>query len=231
MNFRNILLSQIKDSVLTDLSGSMDEVSLGRSQVLYDVGDRPAHLYFPGAAVISVVTVMRNGQAVETSTVGFEGAPGLLTVLSNRSSSSRVFTQVGGSAIRIPAGLVRAAADKRPEFMRLLLRFADGNTAHAELSAACNALHTVTSRLARWLLLTQDRIGAETIPLTHEFLAIMLGVQRTSVTQASLRLKQAGLVQYRRGNIRILDRAGLLAAACECYAAGRAISESLTRSE
>jgi CRP-like cAMP-binding protein len=209
------------------LSGSMHEVSLARAQTIHSVGDRASHLYFPGTAVVSVVTIMRNGQAVETSTIGFEGAPGLLAVLSDRASSSQVFAQMAGSAIRVPAGLIREVAEKRPEFMRLLLRFADAGSAQVELSAACNALHDIPSRLARWLLLTQDRVGSDTIPLTQEFLAIMLGVQRTSVTQASLALKRAGLVRYSRGNIVVLDRHGLVDAACECYGAGRAISESL----
>jgi CRP-like cAMP-binding protein len=231
MNFRNNLLSQIKASPLAALSGSMHEVSLARMQPLYDTGERPLHLYFPGTAVTSVMTLMRGGQTVETSTIGFEGAPGLLTILADRASSSQVFAQVAGSAIRVPAGLVRDVAESDPEFMRLLLRFADGNVAHVELSAACNALHDIPSRLARWLLLTQDRIGHAAIPLTQELLAAMLGVQRTSVTQASLQLKKAGLVRYTRGNIQVLDRDGLVHAACECYGAGRTISDGLTYGE
>jgi CRP-like cAMP-binding protein len=230
MVFRNILLSRIAEPDLALLTSSLTEVSLIREQKLYDVGDVVPHLYFPGTAVVSVVTVMQNGQCVETSTVGFESAPGILSILAGKRSTSRVFTQVPGSALRVPADQVREVAAVRPEFLRLLLSFAEAAASLAELSVACNALHQVQARLARWLLMTQDRVGNHTVPLTQDFLAIMLGVQRTTVSMASSVLKREGLIDYSRGQITVLDREGLSAVACECYRTGRAVTDALALS-
>lgn len=227
MQFRNLLLSRVPDADMALLTKSLVEVPLGRGEKLHDVGEQPGYLYFPGTAVTSVVTVMANGQCVETSTIGFESAPGILCILTNGRARSRVFVQVPGSAMRVPAKLVREIADKSPPFQRLLLGFAEADASHAELSVACNALHQVPERLARWLLLTQDRIGSTAVPLTQEFLAIMLGVQRTTVSTASATLKRAGLIRYARGQIEVIDREGLMKKSCECYEAGREITQTL----
>ena len=229
MNFKNILLGQMAADDMALLAGALSEVSLDREDRLANEGESPQHLYFPSTCVTSVVTVMRDGRSVETSTIGYESAPAILSVLTGAPTHSRVFIQVGGSAMRVPAPVIRKQALASPGLMTLLLRFAQANAYQAELSVACNALHQVEARMARWLLLTQDRASSATIPLTQEFLAIMLGVQRTSVTATALALKKRNLIKYNRGLIQILDRDGLIETACECYADSRAISEA-TRS-
>jgi CRP-like cAMP-binding protein len=160
---------------------------------------------------------MRDRRAVETSTIGSESAPAILAALTGGASAARVFIQVAGSVIRLPVTGLRQAAFARPEVMLTLLQFAQRDAYVSDLSVACNALHNVPARLARWLLLTQDRVGGAVIPLTQDHLSIMLGVQRTTVTGAAQSLKRDGLIRYSRGQITIVDRLGLIEAACECY--------------
>ena len=218
------MLGRIPEHDLKLLSSSFFEVSLDRGDRLGEEQESPNYLYFPSTCVTSVVTVMRDGRSVETSTIGCESAPSILSVLTGEPTRSRVFIQIGGAAVRIAAPVIRKHALSSPGLMTVLLRFAQANAYQAELSVACNALHHVEARLARWLLMTQDRASTQSIPLTQEFLAIMLGVQRTSVTATALSLKKRGLIAYNRGVINILDRDKLILAACECYADGHAIS-------
>jgi CRP-like cAMP-binding protein len=208
----------------------MSEVSLGRGEKICEAGKPYDHLYFPGTAVTSVVTVMMSGQAVESCTIGFESAPGILAVLGDLPSTARVFTQIPGSAIRIPAKEVRQRALESSSFLMQLIKFAQINASQAELSVACNAIHDVPQRLARWLLLTRDRVGHNSIALTQEFLAIMLGVQRTTVSTAANSLKQRGLIDYRRGTIEILDRDKMMDLVCECYGVGNNLHEVISSS-
>jgi CRP-like cAMP-binding protein len=209
------------------LSPMMREVSLAVGQKLFDVGESAPYLVIPGTAVVSVVSVMRNGACVETVTVGCEGTVGALQILANRPSSHRAFVQIGGSAVQIAAGALRQEALRDPLLLDLVMRFVFLTAAQAELSAACNALHDVQSRFARWVLMTRDRVESNAVPLTQDFLAIMLGVQRTTVTKAATDLKAKGVITYRRGQIQILQQKALEAAACECYAQGRALIEQM----
>ena len=217
MIFRNNLLGRLADADIAAVSKSMTEVTLHREELIAEDEKIVSHLYFPGSAVASVVTVMRNGQCVETSTIGRESAPAILPVLTGAPSLNRVFTQVAGSAIRVPAAVIRQQAERSPAMMLTLLKSAQMDAYQAELSVACNALHNVQARLARWLLLTRDRVGSNSIPLTQEFLAIMLGVQRTTVSKAASGLKKLNLIDYHRGQIVVLDRDSLIKVACECY--------------
>ena len=227
MKFRNVLLGQIPDQDINALAGSMTEVVFDREAYLVDAGETPSYLYFPSTCVTSVVTVMRDGRSVETSTIGRESAPAILPVLTGEPALNRVFAQIGGSAMRIPAALIRKQALASPALMTLLLRFAQANAYQAELSVACNALHQVEARLARWLLMTQDRASTPSLPLTQEFLSIMLGVQRTTVTATASALKRRGLISYSRGQIQVLDREGLIQVSCECYSDADAIMKSV----
>jgi CRP-like cAMP-binding protein len=202
----------------------MREVALLPEQQILDVGEPPDHLVLPGAAVLSVVTVMGDGDHVETSTVGFESAPGLLAHLTDAASPTRCFTQGAGSAIKIASAAVRAHAQADPRFMQILLRFALANTAQADLTVACNALHDAPMRLARWLLLTQDRVGRSIAPLTQDLLSVMLGVQRTTVTKVAMIFKADGVIDYSRGRIPVVERERLERSACKCYAAGSHIA-------
>jgi CRP-like cAMP-binding protein len=216
--FRNYLLRALEADDLAAIGPSMRELSLPAAQFLYAAGEPVDVVHFPSTAVLSIVTSMRDRRSVETATVGFESAVGLLPALAQQPAPSSIFAQIGGSAIGIPAEVLRDRASASPALMRLVLRFAQSNASQAEQSVACNALHNVAARLARWLLMTDDRVGNHMVPLTQEYLAIMVGVQRTTVSAAAAELKAAKLIRYVRGRIEIIDRPGLEQRACECYA-------------
>ena len=218
MNFRNYLLSAIEPEDMAALGPFLTETALSAGQLLHQDEHTVEVIYFPSSAVASVVTPTRDGRSVESATIGFESVTGLPSALSGEPSSSRIFTQVAGTAICLPASRLRERAFQSAALLQLLLRHMEANISQAQQSVACNALHEAGQRLARWLLMTQDRVSGPVVPLTQEYLAIMLGVQRTTVTLVASAFKRAGLIDYRRGAITILDRAGLEREACECYA-------------
>ena len=187
--------------------------------MLADQGRSVSHAILPLGAVISVVTLMRDGRSVESRTVGREGGFGLLHALGSRLSYEQVTCQIAGPAYRISLDALAEAAGKSRDLTRAIVVHAQATLVQSAQQCACNALHGVDGRLCRWLLLTQDRLGDEVLPLTQEHLSIMLGVQRTTVTAAALGLQAHGLIAYSRGKIRVLDRAGLMRGACECYGA------------
>lgn len=227
MIFRNLLLSAVSAEDMTRLFPRMREVAVRQGETVLEPDQPVCSIYFPSSVVLSVVTVMSDGASVETATIGREGVAGLLAGLTGVTSPSRVFAQIGGSAMRLPARELRQAATDSPALMDLLLRAAQAGAAEAEQSAACNALHDAQGRLARWLLLTQDRVGAATFPLTQDYMAIMVGVQRTTISAIASGLKAKGLIHYTRGAVEVRDRVDLEAAACECYAAVRARYDAL----
>ncbi|HEY5106966.1 MAG TPA: Crp/Fnr family transcriptional regulator [Caulobacteraceae bacterium] len=224
---RNLVLAALADADRAALKGDMQEVSLISGDVLYEPDYRVEWVYFPNTAVVSVVTVMSDGRTVESDTVGYESVVGVLAALGASVAISRTFTQIPGSATRLSAARLRRQVDESSVLRRLLVRHSQANLAQAHQSVACNALHSVNQRLCRWLLMSQDRTASETVQLTQQFLAAMVGVQRTTITQALSDLAGAGLIRRGRGRIFILDRAGLEARACECYRAVRANLERL----
>ncbi|HRD45148.1 MAG TPA: Crp/Fnr family transcriptional regulator [Caulobacter sp.] len=195
--------------------------------MICDPGDPIETVYFPHDCVISLMTLMENGTAIESATIGREGAFGLMAAIAPRQSMSRAIVQVPGRASRIAATHLAEAVKSAPALTRLIDRHNDALFGHAIQSVACNALHSVEARFCRWLLSCRDRIDSNTVSLTQEFLADMLGVQRTTVTAVAGALQAKGLIRYRRGVVDILDRAGLEAAACECYDSVRRTYERL----
>ena len=222
MAARNRFLAALDPADLALIAPGLTDIELTTGEVLYQPGQRVETVYFPNSALISIVTAMQDGRSVEVSTAGFESVVGTVLALSGAPSHAQVFVQVPGKARKLAAARLREAAVSSPSLLRLLMRYVQQDIAFSEQSVACNALHGATARLARWLLVTQDRVDSTKIPLTQEYLAIMIGVQRTTATASALALKSAGLIRYMRGKIEILDRAGLEAAACECYWAGAA---------
>jgi CRP-like cAMP-binding protein len=218
LKFRNYVLAALGPEDMAALGPGLEEVALAPSQPIYEPGQPVQDVYFPSSCMISVVTSMSDGRAVETSTIGFESVTGLVPVLSGEPFFNRAFVQVPGSAIRLPAEKLRERAFSSPKLLHLLMRHVEANAAQAQQGVACNALHDASARLARWLLMTQDRVDGPRLPLTQEYLAIMLGIQRTTVTLVAGALKQAGVIDYRRGLITVIDRPGLEKMACECYA-------------
>jgi CRP-like cAMP-binding protein len=192
-------------------------VSLPRSTVLCEADDEVDQVVFPMSGMISLVIVMKSGKAIETATIGREGVFGAMSVLGIHVSQVRAIVQHPTEALRIAAPLFRRLAATRPAIIDLAVRYDQTLLSQARITAACNALHAVEARLCRWLLQTSDRAQSDTVELTQEFLSEMLGVRRTSVTEVAGKLQERGLIRYTRGSIRITDRDGLKAMACECY--------------
>lgn len=190
---------------------------LGIKQVLIEPNEPIREVYFPRVGVISMIADEQEGGAIEVGTIGPEGLVGIPVLLGAASMPYRVFVQVEGDAWRLPADVFRQLVDARPVVRHLLLRFAQYFSDQLAQSVACNRLHTLEERCARWLLMTHDRVHGDSFELTHEFLSLMLGVRRAGVTVAMGALQGAGIVRYTRGRVAVLDRARLEEASCGCY--------------
>jgi len=218
---QNRLLAALGAQDLELVASKLAPVILEKGALLYDPGDMVDAIYFPDDCVISLMTLMESGAAIESAAIGREGALGLMAAVSPRQSVVRAIVQVPGRARRITAAHLHRAWEQSAQIRDLIDRHSEALFAHATQSVACNALHSVEARFCRWLLSCHDRIDSSTVALTQEFLADMLGVQRTTVTVVARALQAAGLIRYRRGMVDILDRAGLEAISCECYRAVR----------
>jgi CRP-like cAMP-binding protein len=214
---RNIILNSLDSAERLELEDDLKEVVLASGDVLYEPHYPVAWVYFPETAVLSVVTVMADGRTVESDTVGFESVAGVLAALGSSVSTSRTFVQIPGLAFRISAVRLRQRAGANTEFRKLLVRHSLANLAQVHQAVACNALHNVTQRLCRWLLMSQDRTAKDVVELTHDYLATMVGVHRTTVTEALRNLAEANLIRNTPRRIEILDRPGMEALVCECY--------------
>jgi CRP-like cAMP-binding protein len=195
----------------------LDIVDLPRGKVLFETGEQIRHTYFPHDAVVSLVTVLQGGGSVEMAVFGREGALGFVSALVTRQSFGRYITQVPGTASRVSLERINEAMSSRPNLRHVLFRFTEAFLAQTLQIVACNAVHSVEQRCCRSILSTRDRTDKDDIPLTHEALAEMLGVQRSTVSSVTSTLQKAGLIVQGRGTIRITDRQGLEAMVCECY--------------
>lgn len=218
---KNRLLASLPPEDFGYIAAQLSHQDLEKGKLLYDPGDPIDTVYFPHDCVISLMTLMENGAAIESATIGREGGLGLMAAISPRQSLSRAIVQAPGGVSRISASALREGVERSAVLRDLIERHNDALFGHAIQSVACNALHAVEARFCRWLLGFRDRIDVDTISLTQEFLADMLGVQRTTVTAVAGALQAKGLIRYRRGVVDILDRQGLEAIACECYGAVR----------
>ena len=214
---RNRLLASLPAEDFGLVAPHLAPVELERGRLLYDPGDPIETVYVPMDGVISLMTLMENGAAIESATIGREGAMGLMAAVSPRQSLSRVIVQTPVKAARIQAATLHEAWEKSTAIRELVDRHTEALFGHAIQSVACNALHPVEARFCRWLLTCHDRISNDTVALTQEFLADMLGVQRTTVTAVARSLQEKGAIRYRRGVVDIIDRTALEALACECY--------------
>lgn len=197
-----------------------DQVKLGFAEVLGDTGERVRHVYFPIDGVISLVTTLADGERLEVGIVGSEGMLGTSVILGVNVSPQLAVVQGAGSALRMGITAFRRQCDQSIELRQVLNRYLYVLMMQLAQVAACTRYHLVEARLARWLLMTRDRTHCDRFHLTHEFLAYMLGVRRAGVTQAAHSLQVQGLIQYSRGDITILDQAGLEEASCGCYRQG-----------
>jgi CRP-like cAMP-binding protein len=219
----NELLAKLPDAEWALLEPHAVIVTLKHAQLLF-TSEQPADLtYFPLTAIVSMIAEMFDGDECEYGCIGREGMLGLQVALGAQPLRGRALCQLKGSAVRLDGKILRrlTASGEAPELHRLLLRYAQTTINVLAQSAACNALHSVPQRTARWLLSTRDRAGSDSFSLTQEFLAKMLGVRRASVTAIALDLQDRGIMAYGRGNIEILDAEALERETCECYAVMR----------
>ena len=223
----NRLLAALAPEDFAALEPHLDAVSFPRGQVLYEPGDPITYAYFPQDAVVSLVNIMEDGGSVEIGVFGREGVLGLLSALVTREAFGQYIVQMGGTASRIPFERLNEARNARPGLRQLIMNYGEVLLAQTFQTVACNAVHAVEARCCRWILSMHDRSDQDTLPLTHEFLSEMLGVQRSTVSVVTRTLQTAGLIRQSRGGITVTDRAGLEETACECYGKIRGVYERL----
>jgi CRP-like cAMP-binding protein len=216
-NLSNRILASLPRNELRRLQAALEPVSLRFGQVLYEPGKAIQHVYFPINCLISLLTAVDKRRSLEVGMVGNEGMAGMPFILGMGVSGVRAIVQGGGDALRMGAASFRIEFERNPALQESLYRYMYALMTQISQTAACNRFHEAEPRLARWLLMTRDRVMADEFPLTHEFLAHMLGMRREGVTEAASVLKRRRLIKYQRGKIEILDSRGLKAASCSCY--------------
>jgi CRP-like cAMP-binding protein len=214
----NRLLAGLTRKEYERLLPKLERVSLEFKQVLAEPHKPASHVYFPVSGVVSLVTYMGDGAGTEVGIVGNEGMAGISVFLGSGREVGRVFCQVSGEALRMEAKALREETKGGSPLNEMLLRYTQALLVLVSQSTACNRLHTVEERLCRWLLMTHDRVEGDHFPITQEFMADMLGVRRPTVSLVASTVQRAGLISYSRGKMKVVDRPGLEAASCECYA-------------
>jgi CRP-like cAMP-binding protein len=214
---KNRLLASLPREEYERILPHLGRVSFSLGEVVYESGGQMEHIYFPTTAIVSLLYTMENGSSAEMGVAGNEGLVGIALFMGGDTTPNRAVVQGAGDAVRMKAGVLRDEFRRGGLFQSLLLRYTQALITQMSQTAVCNRLHTVEQQLCRWLLLMRDRLEADELVMTQELIANMLGVRREGVTVAAGRLQEQGLISYTRGRIRILDRRGLEAAACECY--------------
>ena len=228
---RNALLRDLDTSDYDALLEHLEEVSLKAGDVLVEPNERPTHVYFPQSGVASQVALFKGGESVEVGTIGREGMVGIAIFLGTGSTPNRVLMQVEGVVRRIPADVFESLLAESPALDSIMRRYLDAYLLQVSQTAACNRMHDLAARAARWLLMTHDRVGTDSFALTHEFLAIMLGVRRAGVSEAAAELQRKGAIRYSRGRVTVVDRALLEREACECYRAVRSRFDAMLQAD
>lgn len=224
-NPENLILAALPQEERNHLQQYLGFVLVKPGEVFWEPNQPITSVYFPTSGMISLVAVMRNGATAEVGLTGREGFVGIPIVLSARHASVRAIAQTEGSGFRMESELFRLILPQLPQLELMLRHYAHGQAMQVAQNAACNCLHQVPDRLARWLSMSCDRTGSNMLPFTHEFLAQMLGCRRSSVTSAIGRLQKAGMIRSERGRVLILDRRQLENRACECYAVMRRLCD------
>jgi CRP-like cAMP-binding protein len=214
---RNSILSALSQNELTAILPALERIDLPRGKVLHQPGEQIQYVYFPEGAMISVVAYTEEGQGAEVAVIGSEGATGLDIVLGSDSTSNEHITQMADGAFRMKTEVVRDQFHLCGHFHDLLLQFTRKLIVQISQTALCNRLHTTEKRLSRWLLMSHDRAESDVLNLTQEFISVMLGSNRTTVTMTAIELQNQGFISYSRGKITIVDRSGLEGFACPCY--------------
>ncbi len=215
---QNYLLAALPTADFERLSPHLELVPMLLGTSLYDPGSELQHVYFPTSAIVSLFYVLESGVSAEIAGVGNEGMVGISLFMGGDTTSSSAVVQTGGHGYRLSGRLLKEEFHRAGIMQRLLLRYTQALTTQMSLTAACNRFHSIEQQLCRWLLSTLDRLPANELVMTQELVAIALGVRREGVTAAAGKLQRAGIISYRRGHISVLERSGLEAGACECYA-------------
>jgi CRP-like cAMP-binding protein len=215
---RNKLLLAIPDEEFRRIRSRLQFVELPHHFVLHQPHQTVRFAHFPNAGLISLVVELKDGRTVEAGLLGNEGASGMPAVLGLSRSPLREIVQIAGDGFRVRVNALRELLPSTPILQATLNRYAAGLAMQVAQTAACNRLHKIEERLSRWLLIAQDRVDSGIVPITHDFLATMLGTDRPSVTVAAGMLQREGIIEYTRGSVRILNRKKLESFACECYA-------------
>jgi CRP-like cAMP-binding protein len=222
----NHILSSLPPEDYRRLAPHIETMEAARGEVLYQTEQRIDHCYFPLNSMVSLISRTADGESVEVGIVGYEGIAGVSALLGVDRSPHENMVQIPDGVVRVRAEVLREEFGRGGAFQSLALRYVHSLLLQASQVAACNRLHTLSERLARWLLMTEDRARRPELPLTQEFLSLMLGVRRPGVTEAAIVLQAQGLIDYTRGRVTIRDRAGLEESACDCY---RIVKEEFDR--
>ena len=214
---QNHLLDALPEGAYDRLAAHLELIPMRLGDVLYESGDRLRYVYFPTTAIVSLLYVMEDGASAEIAIVGNEGILGISLFMGGETTPSRAVVQSAGHGFRLKAELLKSEFGRFGPTMHLLLRYTQALITQMAQTAVCNRHHSVDQQLCRWLLLSLDRLSSNELSMTQELIANMLGVRREGVTEAAGKLQSAGLIEYRRGKIAVLDRPGLEARACECY--------------
>ena len=214
---KNRLLAALPDDAFARLAPHLEPVTLKLGQVLYEPGTKLAHVYFPVSCIISVLHMLEDGDSAEVAVVGFEGLLGISLFMGGETTTTRAVVQSTGQAFRMPALQINTEFARGGPVMRLLLRYTQALITQTTQTAVCNRHHTIEQQLCRCLLLSLDRLTSNSLLMTQDLIATMLGVRRGGVTEAAGKLQRAGIVRYVRGRIDVLDRPALESRVCECY--------------
>jgi CRP-like cAMP-binding protein len=215
---QNHILAALPTAEFEPLVAHLELVPLRLGEILYEPGGQLQHAYFPTTAIVSLHYVTESGASAEIAGVGNEGVVGISLFMGGDTTPSSAVVQTAGHAYRLERHLLKQEFNRGGLMHRLLLRYTQALITQMNQTAACNRHHSVEQQLCRWLLLTLDRLPSNDLVMTQELVASMLGVRREGITEAAGRLQSAGLIRYRRGHIAVLERSGLEAGACECYA-------------
>jgi len=214
---QNRLLSALPAEVYERVTSRLEHISMPPGEVIHECGGHLSHAWFPATAIVSLHYVMENGASAEIASVGNEGMVGVALFMGGGTIPCRAFVCAGGHGYRLKAQWLAEEFNRSGPMMHLLLRYAQALLTQVSQTAVCNRHHSMEQQLCRWLLLTLDRLPSQEFAMTQESIAGLLGVRREGITETAGNLQRAGLINYHRGHITILDRAGLEAHACECY--------------
>jgi CRP-like cAMP-binding protein len=214
---KNLLINALSAREFQRLRRHLEPVDLALGEVVYESGRQLEHVYFPTTCIVSLLYVLESGASAEIAVVGYEGVVGVSIFMGGGSTPSRALVQSAGNAYRLPAQMIRDEFTRGGSMQHLMLRYTQSLITQMAQTGVCNRHHSVDQQLCRWLLLSIDRLPSAEIVMTQELIATMLGVRREGVTESAGKLQKAGIISYRRGHIKVLDRLRLEALSCECY--------------